>query len=314
MPLDQSIARILSDQFMYDLKEGHLHLLLKRIWQDHTLMLAIRNDYINIYYRGGSILKLSKGSSTTVYNVNFNNKYLGNYHRTLNIPDTINNSRQMNDFLAVIPLLKESMDLYFGNNGKENLERETQQIIVRENNYTSNSAAGDYYITDIEYALTQTKSRSDLIGFKWLRTSISLQLTPVLIELKYGDSSVNNHSGIIQHLRDMELIACGQNYDVLCRTIESQLKQLCELKLIKLGSNREERLKNGNIIWNKKPAFIFIFANHNPRSMALLNTLNKLILNDKQYDLRFFLSSFGGYTMYDRNMADIKEFAEILRK
>jgi hypothetical protein len=56
--------RQISKEFISDLKneDGMLHPLLKRVKQDHTLMLAIRNGYINIYYRGGNILQVTEKS------------------------------------------------------------------------------------------------------------------------------------------------------------------------------------------------------------------------------------------------------------
>ncbi len=52
--------RKLSEQFMKDLvdSDGVLQPILTRVKKDSTLMLAIRENYINIYYRGGNILKI----------------------------------------------------------------------------------------------------------------------------------------------------------------------------------------------------------------------------------------------------------------
>lgn len=62
--------RALSTTFMNDLKSnGILHPLLERVKQDHTLMLSIRKDYINIYYRGGSILKVKRCAGTAAASV-----------------------------------------------------------------------------------------------------------------------------------------------------------------------------------------------------------------------------------------------------
>ena len=48
--------RKLSNSFMNDLMlaDGRLYPILDRVRQDETLMLAIREDYINVYYRGGT--------------------------------------------------------------------------------------------------------------------------------------------------------------------------------------------------------------------------------------------------------------------
>jgi hypothetical protein len=52
--------RGLSIKFMKDLlePEGKLHPLLERVKIDHSLMLAIRDGYLNIYYRGGNIVRI----------------------------------------------------------------------------------------------------------------------------------------------------------------------------------------------------------------------------------------------------------------
>ena len=54
------MSRKLSPQFMQELSAGYLKPLLDRVKFDQTLMLAIRDGYINVYYRGGSLLKLEE--------------------------------------------------------------------------------------------------------------------------------------------------------------------------------------------------------------------------------------------------------------
>jgi hypothetical protein len=67
--------RGLSEKFMNDLSkpEGKLHPILERVKKDHSLMLAIRDGYINIYYRGGNILRVTEhqGFYQTFFDVNF---------------------------------------------------------------------------------------------------------------------------------------------------------------------------------------------------------------------------------------------------
>ena len=52
-----SAQRAISSKFMCDLMDGFLLPLTEQVRNDDTLMLALRGSYINIYYRGGSILK-----------------------------------------------------------------------------------------------------------------------------------------------------------------------------------------------------------------------------------------------------------------
>jgi hypothetical protein len=49
--------KTLSQPFMNDLlkPDGLLNPILERVKHDHTLMLSIRENYINIYYRSGNI-------------------------------------------------------------------------------------------------------------------------------------------------------------------------------------------------------------------------------------------------------------------
>ena len=68
--------RKLSDKFMGDLlnSDGVLHPILSRVKIDHTLMLAIRENYINIYYRGGNIIKILEHNKG-FYQASFDDQY-----------------------------------------------------------------------------------------------------------------------------------------------------------------------------------------------------------------------------------------------
>lgn len=68
--------RKLSLNFMSDLKQrdGVLNPILERVKHDHTLMLAIRENYLNIYYRGGNILRLTE-KCEGVYEAWFDDNY-----------------------------------------------------------------------------------------------------------------------------------------------------------------------------------------------------------------------------------------------
>ena len=66
--------------------DGMLHPILDRIQNDHTLMLAIRENYVNIYYRGGNILKLTEHSNG-YYQTFFDDKYNKNKFPILDTPD-----------------------------------------------------------------------------------------------------------------------------------------------------------------------------------------------------------------------------------
>ena len=67
--------RVISTEFAIALKQGALSAILVRVKEDDTLMLALRNGYINIYYRGGNLLKIAQTATTGVYIASFDTKY-----------------------------------------------------------------------------------------------------------------------------------------------------------------------------------------------------------------------------------------------
>ncbi|PKM86491.1 MAG: hypothetical protein CVU87_12030, partial [Firmicutes bacterium HGW-Firmicutes-12] len=66
-------VRGISDKFIVDLKEGPLRPVLDSVLCDDTLCLEIRDNYINIYYRGGNMLRIAEKPSG--YSVAFDIKY-----------------------------------------------------------------------------------------------------------------------------------------------------------------------------------------------------------------------------------------------
>ena len=50
--------RGLTPKFIADIKEAKLKSFLTIVKEDDTLSLEIRENYINIYYRGGNVFKI----------------------------------------------------------------------------------------------------------------------------------------------------------------------------------------------------------------------------------------------------------------
>ena len=69
--------RGLSKNFMNDLKYDKLKNFLTSVKEDDTLSLEIRNNYINIYYRGGNIFRIENCPSG--YKVHFDINYCSKY-------------------------------------------------------------------------------------------------------------------------------------------------------------------------------------------------------------------------------------------
>lgn len=313
--MDIIVNRCISEDFVNSLKQGILHPILNRIKHDETLFLAIRKNYINVYYRGGNLVKIEEESSLS-YKMSFNENYnnFENDDLKRKLPDlpkkivSIEDSKIWSDYF---PFLKERIDFHRYKNSE--LEREFQQLVVRENNYTKLSNSTDYFITDIEIADQELKAKFDMSAIQWLGANRKKCDTcrPVFIEMKYGNDSLKNSSGIKKHLEDFEnLVADEDKYKILLNTMVSQFIQLRQLDLIRFGQQGNDNAVDSISDNNSRPTFIFLLANCNPNSTILNEVLNELddYVKSLPFDVRFFVSNFAGYGFYEKTMLTIEEF------
>ena len=306
--------RKLSTQFMRDLidSDGVLQPILTRVKKDSTLMLAIRENYINIYYRGGNILKI-KEHNKGCYEASFDKQY--NKSGVL-IPDTpteVSSQKDSKSWVDSLPIRKNIMDEYFSTYGKA--EREFQQLIARENNKSTISNESEYFVSDIE--VTEPYARFDIMAIRWLaaQRKNGSDCKAALIEMKYGDNALTGSAGLIKHLRDMKkLISNKDGYAKLLETMESQFNQLDELGMLKFNKGTSNAKVKLNA--EEKPEVIFILANHNPRSTKLGTILSDpeidLFAQSKLFDLKFFVASFAGYGLHAKCMLTLVEFRKLL--
>lgn len=308
--------RELSKSFMDDLQkpEGILYPILEHLQKDQTLMLAIRDGFINIYYRGGSILRITEQNGRS-YNSFFDDQYNKNGCKMPILPKTIKNQDDAKVWVNNFMILKHIMDVYLSNKSKD--EREFQQLVARENNCSSISNESDYFISDIEVYDPPSSARFDMVAIKWLttkrRSGRNCRIT--FIEMKYGDGALGGDAGLLKHLQDMDsLITHKANYANMVHVIENQFNQLDHLGLLKF--NKGEGFSKVTLDPNEKPEVIFILANHNPRATALKTILDTPEIaaygESQHFDLKFFVASFAGYGMHAKCMLNLAEFRRLL--
>jgi len=313
MATNKEALRGLSETFMVELKKGRLHTILERIQKDDTLMLAIRENYINIYYRGGNILKITEKAG--VYETYFDKNYDESELLVKHLPNPIASRGDAELWVDNISILKQTMDFYFAKHQKP--EREFQQLIARENNFSTVSNESEYFITDIEFADSTNKSRFDMLAIQWPATGRKdgSNCKAALIEVKYGDGALGGKAGLEKHLSDIEKLTTDtQKYEDLLQTMEVQIEQLQKLDLLKCNGLVAEKTKV-KLARNIKPEVIFILANHNPRSTKLETFLNALEVKPKtpqKFDLKFFVASSSGYAMHSGCMLDLEKFQKFL--
>ena len=304
-------GRVISKEFMKNLKQGGmLHSILERVSEDHTLMLAIRDGYINIYYRGGNILRVTEqeGFYETFFDIQYSS--VQNVARS---EDDIRNQADAQKLVGDLPDRKIIMDKYFAAKGKA--EREFQQLVARENNNSSISGKSEYFVSDIEITIPHL-ARFDMMAIRWLAKDRKNgnKCRATLIEMKYGDGSLGGDAGLLKHLKDMDtFISNTEKYADLLQTMESQFNQLDELGLLNFNkgtSNVRVKLDPYN-----KPEVVFIIANHNPRSSKLKTILNNREIDkynqSKRFDLRFYVASFAGYGLHANCMRTLSDFRNL---
>jgi hypothetical protein len=309
------ILRELSPAFMDGLKNtnGLLYPILERVKQDHTLMLAIRKNYVNIYYRGGNILNV-KEQRQGAYLTSFDAKYNITGKAMSILPKVIQFPTDAQTWADRFARLKEIMDIYFGKKGKS--EREFQQMVARENNNSVISSESEYFISDIEFTVPK-RARLDMLAIRWLKTQrkSGKKCRAALIEMKYSDGALDGKAGLLKHLKDIDaLVSDKDKYQSLLKTMESQFNQLDELGLMKFKHSKKG--VKVELSADEKPEVIFVLANHNPRSTKLSSILNDPKVTayeqSQRFDLRFFVSSFAGYGLHSGCMLTLTQFQRLL--
>jgi hypothetical protein len=313
---EKSNSRGLSPELINELNTGFLKPILDLVKRDDTLCLKIRKEYFNIYYRGGSILKIE--NKNTWIHASFDTAYLKKQDGIKvesilkSLPKIIKTTDAAEKWVTSIPQLKQVFDEYFSKYAKS--EREFQQLVARENNSSIISNDTDYFITDIEYTSSDSRNcRFDLVGIKWESSASNRKKKDncrlVLIEMKYGDNALGGKAGIKKHLKDVDQF-CGN--EIQLKGLEAEtlkcFEQLRELHLVRFG-------RNGNThkitsFKNKKPEFILLLANHKPVKSKLEIELKDIKELDHA-DLKIATASFMGYGLYDKNMLTLDNFKKL---
>jgi hypothetical protein len=208
--------------------------------------------------------------------------------------------------------MKQAMDFHFSK--KANEEREFQQLVVRENNYSSISNSTDYFIIDIEYQIRKG-FRFDLIAVEWPLSS-SGRKTPqnpklIIIEMKYGYKNINGKAGIGKHFTDYNnFISNTQKVDDFKKEMLKVFEQKRDLGLIRF----DKKGNNNQIIkFADNIEFAFLFANHIQSSSQLKNELlacQKILA----FTPKFIISNFMGYGLckHSCDIHDLNSFINLL--
>jgi hypothetical protein len=313
MPTGRGLSQTFIDALKSDAGLG-LKRVLQAVIQDDTLCLEIRKNYVNIYYRGGNLIRLAENRGK--YTASFDRKYIVNAASArlpaqIDIQQDLANYEDVSMWLDAIPLIKHEMSLWFSVHPKD--EREFQQLMLRENNFSRTAKGTDYFICDIEYS--SIYGRFDLIAAYWpssgARRKDNRNVDLAFIEMKYMDKSMTHSAGILAHIRDMERYyrKNTDNFAALKQEMRTVFNQKLELGLI----DNQKPIQSFN---DKVPDFIFVFSNHDPASQILIRELREIeaIVSALPFSIKFAVSNFMGYGLYEQNIYGLEEFMSRFKK
>ena len=203
--------RKLDEQWMYDLQHGPLRLLLQTVREDNTLALTIRDNYINIYHKGGSVAKITSPRSVEL-NKNYFRCYKDKSKEDWNAVDIEVKKAKLlfkaGKYQEYIDFVKNAMLHYWKIvlEGKGEEEKTTQHQICLSNTY----GHSEYTQLDVEYEVS-TESTFKYSGLR--RTENDGIPSPrfdiiairnrdnrlCIIELKKGTGALSNNSGVQEH-------------------------------------------------------------------------------------------------------------------
>lgn len=279
--------RKISQNYLAELKTGYLAPLTDRVRRDPDLDLFIRDGYINIYFKGNSLLKLTE-KKRGGYSAHIHKKYLHGLEL-----QQISDRDDVEKFLGMIPNLKENI-LY---HAKSSLEIEYEQLFIRANNNERENST-DYYFVDRQYTL-KGKYRIDLMGIYWPLPHRSEDMVyPCLLEIKYALNAdirkVNQ-----QLMAYYQLLS--ENPEEIAQDLRTALFQRLELGLFDQPKSRLKALKTLQISPRLEDyQLILAFVDYNPRSSLLdLSAIKVLPFADQIKILH------GGFGVWADNLMDL---------
>lgn len=309
------MERIISNNFVRDLEDGVLRNILKYVKSDTTLAMEIRKDCTNIYYRGGSLLKI-KEVGENIYNGYFDKNYIKSENSqgvVVECIPKIDSVSKANKLIDYIPKIKQQMDLWMKMEMPDGGEREYKHIVAKENNYGLIGKASDYFIGDIEYRGALNNYLFDMVGVKWgVENTNTDNLDLALFKMYYGDNHLEATEAILSNLKD--IIDFLYNKDCL-NHLKSDLKEIYKVKTMLGLLYPYEELK---IDFSDKIELIYIFGNQSNTDDNLKNALIQ-IKNSEEYNelskianIKIAKASFMGYGLYEKNMIDFDKAIELL--
>lgn len=255
--------RDINDKFINDLLDGELSIFLKEVkTEQNKYSLEIRGDYINIYYRGGNIGRISQKNNR--YTFFFDPKYCCNeeYKKPEDNPHyTTLKKMDLHDaqaFYRNLRIMREVMDARFLKHPK--IEREFQQNLQREN----------AFVIDIEHQFNYDRQS----GMRFDMIIVDGDMMYV-VENKVGLNSIGGNAGVVKHYTDIcEFLDDDNRHQGLIDSVIETSKVKYKLGLLE---------REIPFIDLQKTEIMFILCDYNRKSKMLGNAAKEIQKQKDRY-------------------------------
>ena len=237
--------------------------LLRCIVNDPDLDMQIRENYLNVYYKGGSILKIKPRSFDIDKMYFFVHTEEGKSSTDVKKDNTVLTElkEKRNTLLSLLPSdpkeyfrqAKEVMDIWdsaLAEKVEHNEKKEQQQIIL------ANSKNTDYIVLDVEYAVSRNSEFNHMKAAPIKKEVPRFDIIAIkdgclkVIELKKGLGAVAGTSGVKEHIDCFTYTIAKDDSRLFNKEMQILLEQKQRLKLL------DQSLS----INNNRPSFAFAFA------------------------------------------------------
>lgn len=194
--LNRGISRALIDAFrqspLYELYRQH----------PDELLVCVRNNYLNVYYHLNSIAEVRLGSNGSI-NCGIHPYFLGRDGKS-------NETLYSADIQKLIVNRYEEIKHLVEHKKNNTLEKETQQKLVMQNNASLSSR---WFCVDVEWARSFNNQEEKNSGMSSRMDIIAVSKDAphrvAVIELKYGNKSIDGSAGIVKHIQDFRTLKEG---------------------------------------------------------------------------------------------------------
>ena len=292
-------------------KGGQFYEIIKMVKTDPSLDVELRGNSVMIYYRGGKLLTINDPYKNDQEDLlkELDKQYVSPTRKGLINPIAVPKPT-IDNMEAYICKGKRAIDWYEENVARKLGEKEIQQRVAYENNFSVNAEDTDFFIADIEWEDRNYGGRADIIAFKWFRSGNRRKnmVKMFMIEVKQGEHSLTGSAGLAKHMTDFEAFVSDKSVvSKVKKDMIQVLYQKYQLGLVK-GLNHLFEKEELPIV-EEECDFVYLLANYHLYSTKLNSVLEEEMKSITT--CKFITSCLMGYGLYN-DMIISKE--DVLKK